>query len=113
MKRNAPFKATDDPVFKRALATREGPHGIFYRDDLAPGVGKVHTYDNGRSILFYVCPCGCAMANQLAIYTEGQQPHGWKWNGDREQPTLTPSIQMVEGTCRWHGFLQDGVFEEC
>ena len=105
-----PIKLIDAPVFKRALATRDGEHGMFYRDDLPPGTAHIHTYDDGATVLNYVCPCGCAMAYQIAIYVEGQQAHGWKWNGNRERPTLSPSIAMVEGTCRWHGWLTDGVF---
>lgn len=113
-KRNAPFKTTDDPIFQRALATRHDDDGCwFFRDDLQPGTAHIHTYEGGNHVLFFICPCGCARANQLAIYTEGQQAHGWKWEGNREQPTLTPSIAMVKRTCQWHGFLKAGVFEEC
>jgi len=35
----------------------------------------------------------------------------WQWNGNKEVPTLTPSI-LVHGAKdqpdRWHGFLTDG-----
>lgn len=30
----------------------------------------------------------------------------WQWNGNREAPTLTPSINVVG---RWHGWLREGV----
>jgi hypothetical protein len=38
--------------------------------------------------------------------------HGWKWNGSKEAPTLTPSI-LHWGNGRkepatWHGYLTDG-----
>lgn len=36
----------------------------------------------------------------------------WKWDGDEVKPTLTPSIQKLSG-CRWHGWLQGGVFKTC
>lgn len=35
----------------------------------------------------------------------------WKWNGNRELPTLTPSIlvhPVKDWTIGWHGFLTDG-----
>ena len=38
----------------------------------------------------------------------------WSWNGDKENPTLRPSI-LVYGKRgqpnRWHGFLTDGKLE--
>lgn len=36
---------------------------------------------------------------------------GWQWNGNKELPTLTPSIliKAYEGwTDGWHGYLTDG-----
>jgi len=42
--------------------------------------------------------------------TENGQPQ-WKWNGNKELPTLTPSI-LVHAypgwTDGWHGYLTDG-----
>jgi hypothetical protein len=34
----------------------------------------------------------------------------WEWDGNRERPTLSPSVW-----CRgiWHGFLRAGRFESC
>lgn len=105
-----PIKFTCEPVFKRALATRQNADGTFFRNDLPAGTASIVTYEDGNHILNFVCPCGCGMACQLAIYIEGQSPHGWKWNGDRQRPTLTPSIAQAGGTCRWHGFLTEGIF---
>ena len=37
--------------------------------------------------------------------------HGWNWNGNKELPTLTPSILVKEvpnWNAGWHGFLTDG-----
>lgn len=37
----------------------------------------------------------------------------WDWNGDKEHPTLSPSIRIMGkytgGADRWHGFLENGV----
>lgn len=33
----------------------------------------------------------------------------WYWNGDRDKPTLTPSLHAVG---IWHGWLRDGVLIE-
>jgi hypothetical protein len=40
-------------------------------------------------------------------------PTPWSWNGDKEKPTLNPSIR-VNGEMDWqkfHCFLRDGVIE--
>jgi hypothetical protein len=37
--------------------------------------------------------------------TEG----GWKWDKNKESPTLTPSILVRD---RWHGFMRNGKLEE-
>jgi len=38
----------------------------------------------------------------------------WEWNGNRETPTLSPSI-LVHGVvgqpARWHGYLREGELE--
>jgi len=34
----------------------------------------------------------------------------WVWNGDKELPTLIPSINVVG---QWHGFLRDGKLITC
>lgn len=36
----------------------------------------------------------------------------WKWDGNEQKPTLSPSVQKLSG-CRWHGWLQGGVFRSC
>jgi len=39
--------------------------------------------------------------------TEGSNtPPVWKWNGSKEKPTLSPSINVIG---IWHGFLRDGI----
>lgn len=46
---------------------------------------------------------------------------GWKWDGNLERPTLTPSIDAkpalpykgYAGRPGWHGFLKDGRWESC
>ena len=39
----------------------------------------------------------------------------WTWNGDRERPTLTPSIRPLDNDSNelWHGYLTDGELVEC
>jgi hypothetical protein len=57
--------------------------------------------------LHFGCPCGCG-----ALLGIGFGPNGWAWDGNRDKPTVTPSIQHMNG-CKWHGFLTAGEFRSC
>jgi hypothetical protein len=35
-----------------------------------------------------------------------KEPKCWLWDGNREAPTLTPSINVIG---RWHGFFRAGI----
>ena len=56
------------------------------------------------------CPCGCGAVGALD-FGQKRSPR-WNWNGDKDKPTLTPSIRRTAG-CMWHGYLTDGVFKSC
>jgi hypothetical protein len=32
----------------------------------------------------------------------------WDWDGNRENPTVSPSINCCNGGCGWHGFINNG-----
>lgn len=36
----------------------------------------------------------------------------WDWNGNREAPTLSPSVNC-EMHCGWHGYIENGVILKC
>lgn len=57
--------------------------------------------------LTFRCPCGCYKIAGVSI----AGPRCWEWDGNREKPTITPSI-LIDGG-HWHGFLTDGVFRSC
>jgi hypothetical protein len=43
-----------------------------------------------------------------------QSGAAWGWDGDREKPTLTPSIWWKSGDAReWHGWLRAGRLVSC
>jgi hypothetical protein len=64
----------------------------------------------GTAGLAFMCPCGCGREGYLPFRPEPSP--SWEWDGNREAPTLKPSIQQVGG-CKWHGWLTAGVFEPC
>ena len=35
----------------------------------------------------------------------------WQWDGNREAPTITPSVNC-EKVCGWHGWIRNGQFED-
>lgn len=49
---------------------------------------------------------------------KGKQPACWRWNGNRDKPTFTPSIHCLAhkegdptvkyGGCGWHGHIING-----
>lgn len=61
--------------------------------------------------LFYICPCGCGREGFLPFRGKAEPARpSWIWDGNREEPTLEPSVLRTEG-CRWHGYLRGGVWE--
>lgn len=79
-----------------------------YNKKLPPGSCTWSCDMNGEtSNLLFTCPCGCGKIGGLTIDRIGI--HGWVWNGDRINPTLTPSILQTNG-CWWHGYLTNGEF---
>ena len=63
--------------------------------------------------LMFQCPCGCGNLGWLA-FDNGQNPHPcWRFDGNRERPTLTPSVFNAGMPCRWHGWLRNGEWVSC
>lgn len=49
------------------------------------------------------CPC-CGGQSWLPVNC----PDGWEWDGNKEKPTLSPSI--ANRFCSYHGYLRAGIF---
>jgi hypothetical protein len=83
-------------------------------DDEAAPPGAFE-FDEGEAGMFYKCPCGCVRTGYLRFrQTDPQQRPSWVWNGDRERPTLEPSVHhLIAGETHWHGWLRDGVWTSC
>jgi hypothetical protein len=85
----------------------------FYRKDLPPGMCEMFPSLDGKAMsLRYVCPCGCGRLRIVPSVIGEKVERRWLWNGNKEKPTLTPSIACRDG-CKWHGFITDGVFTTC
>ena len=81
-------------------------------------------HDSGPDVmrgLIYVCPCGCRSLHALPFHPLSADDvqnnrHGWNWDGNRECPTLEPSILSHDGgktgPTHWHGFLRNGFWTQ-
>lgn len=60
--------------------------------------------------MIYVCPCGCGRAGFLGFRgrSNPERP-SWIWDGNREAPTLSPSVHHVG---HWHGYLRGGYWTQ-
>lgn len=69
------------------------------------------------------CPCGCGGKIVLwfkggSLNGGGEDPaHEWDVDGEWPKATMSPSIGYARDTStgqfHWHGYLRNGVFEEC
>lgn len=64
--------------------------------------------DGERMTYMQFCCPGCGREGTISI-RPSSDPESWAWDGDREKPTLSPSINCV-GCCGWHAYLTKGVF---
>lgn len=81
--------------------------GTVRRDESPPGA---IAFSSDEESLWICCPCGCGRITPLDIYGKGNpktETPSWEWDGDRERPTLAPSIHAVG---HWHGWLTRGYF---
>lgn len=69
----------------------------------------VSSSSDGKPVgMIYSCPCGCGGIRALDF--KPRSSPSWQWDGNRDAPTLTPSVHWVG---HWHGFLRNGVWESC
>lgn len=84
------------------------------RHDLPPGAAVwVKRYGSEEiGALDITCPCGCGYVHSITIRPAGTERPSWEWDGNKEKPTLQPSL-LMKTPCGWHGYLRAGNFEEC
>jgi hypothetical protein len=74
-------------------------------DDLKPGEWS---FDNNFTSIWIFAPNAQDWFDglvHLPISIDGSDPKAWKWDGNKESPTLSPSI-LIHG--KWHGWLRAG-----
>jgi len=75
-----------------------------------PGAIELRDLEGRMMGIAFRCPCGCGYTSWLPVT---QEDRGWEWDGNREAPTLTPSILQSGLPCKWHGYLTAGEFRPC
>lgn len=80
-------------------------------DDVPDGAWALQDFESGVTHFNFVCPCGCRGFSALPLDKDrNDSNHSWAWDGNREAPTLSPSIFRAH-SCGWHGFFRAGVWE--
>lgn len=72
--------------------------------------GSAEYWPSGGGFNFR-CPCGCKAVGGVRLEGDG----AWQWDGNREKPTISPSVLLYGGLSdgHWHGWLRNGVWESC
>lgn len=69
---------------------------------------------DGEMYLVAIFPGEVPTLNGMtAVRVKGEAKPGsptWKWDGNQDQPTLTPSVNIVG---HWHGWIQAGEMRTC
>lgn len=86
----------------------------------APGDWTFSSDDEHPKWLRFGCPRGTGECTVPIRPQTTRDGHGWNFDGNRDAPTLTPSINCLSeynghpsAGCGWHGHVRAGRFEEC
>lgn len=88
---------------------------IWANEDRQPGDAQFISFDGvERAGLYFICP----QCHHLGgVHFDPPRAGGWKWDGNVEAPTVTPSILHDDpahgGRCGWHGYLTAGELVPC
>jgi len=75
---------------------------VFVGDTVSPP-GSAQ-WQEDFTTLGFMCPCGCNRYIHLPL--KPKHENGWSWDGHRDRPSITPSIENTP--CNWHGYLVSG-----
>lgn len=84
-------------------------------EDVVNGeVGSITFWSDNSKIAMQLPKCGGCVILRISQDKSHKSPEGpvWWWNGNKEKPTLHPSIRVM-GEEEWHGYLRDGIFSAC
>ena len=81
--------------------------------------GAIEGYPGATAHIIFVCPnnrrCAVLLGPSAVSRPAEDKLCIWGWDGNRERPTVTPSINCLAekdgkpaGGCGWHGFITKG-----
>ena len=74
-------------------------------------MAKICKVENRKGMNLFWCP-GCQCAHYIATAENDSGFPIWKWNGDMEKPTVSPSIMIeyhgADKDTICHSFIRDG-----
>ena len=74
-------------------------------------MAKICKVENKKGMNLFWCP-GCQCAHYIATAENDSGFPIWKWNGDMEKPTVSPSIMIeyhgADKDTICHSFIRDG-----
>lgn len=95
---------------ERLKAVEKIPAGAYWFMVMPPG------HDNSGTVMGieHGCPCGCG-AKSTVFFKDYTKAEGWTIEKPFPDATLRPSLGLFMGQSpyHWHGYLINGVFEEC
>lgn len=108
------------PVDKRASVEAVLVDDMDFEGAVPAGAFEFYDGPGPDAGILFGCPCGCGEMKTVSFRNHSDRRPLWRWDGNREKPTLGPSINILQfdetGNCvgeHWHGWLRDGVFQSC
>jgi hypothetical protein len=97
------------------IEAEEGPPQMRMRDNLLPDMAGRFSWqtESDHRHLAMRLPCGHVANLPVA------GPKAWRWDGNEDTPTLTPSIQCMSKSVNqqpapcWHGYITAGELRPC
>jgi hypothetical protein len=91
---------------------REYPFDIF---DMLVGDWQFVDSPDAKDVWIYIrIPNGTPEGSLAHLPLVQGQAASWRWDGNREAPTLTPSILHDDGVGgAWHGYMTKGELVSC
>jgi hypothetical protein len=86
----------------------------FQNGESRPGEIELSFDDSGEITGLLACCPGCGELQILPAKKKSATGGSWSWDGNREAPSLSPSIlHHCKDGIFWHGYLAKGEFEPC
>lgn len=101
-------------------ANRESFDGVAvegFDEAIEQGAGAFYFVENDDGLYIGIMFPEEDGPRELPINQGAKVDRRWQWDGNREKPTLSPSIACLRGDAEnselWHGYMRAGKLESC